>query len=234
MPNANASRSATTSASNTMDAVHSLLPTPAASCAAGYAWGEDGSNQCPASYYRIVNAAACESAAAAAGKSYRGSFKDHSAPRGCFLTDIGFYLNVDEVGAGERGAQLLCSGATRVLHGRLKHHRILWYSLGYYGGTQVSRIGAQGGARRGTWSGTHGLSWLGLRAAVRACKGCSGYSTDRRGTNLVLTMCTTSCVHPQLHQAEGGPIFGTTMSKSASCLPTCTHAACPPWQRMRL
>ena len=37
-------------------------------------------------------------------------------------------------------------------------------------------------------------------------------------------MCTTSCVDYLPQQAEGGPNLRTA----------CTHAACPPWQRMRL
>ncbi len=86
-----------------------------ASCAAGYAWGEDGSNRCPASYYAIVNAAACKTAAAAAGKAYLGSVTDPSYPSGCYvyLDNGGFYFNADAVGAGNPGTLLLCSGAAR-------------------------------------------------------------------------------------------------------------------------
>jgi hypothetical protein len=92
-----------------------LRPAPAAPCAAGYAWGEDGSNQCPASYYAIVTAAACESAATAAGKDYVGSWTDPSFPSGCYFyqDDDGFYFNAAAVGAGVRGTPLLCSGAAR-------------------------------------------------------------------------------------------------------------------------
>ena len=91
-----------------------MLPTPAASCAANYAWGEDGSNQCPAGFHRIDNEAACEIAAKAAGKAYRGSETDTHEPSGCFFYKYqggGFLFNADEVGAGVRGTQLLCSGA---------------------------------------------------------------------------------------------------------------------------
>ena len=90
--------------------------TPAASCAAGYAWGEDGSKQCPTSYYAIINAAACESAAATAGKAYRGNETDPSYPSGCYFyqgDNAGCYFNADAVGAGAPGTQLLCSGAAR-------------------------------------------------------------------------------------------------------------------------
>jgi hypothetical protein len=93
-----------------------LLPTPAVPCAAGYAWGEDGSNLCQASYFAIVNAAACESAAAAAGKAYFGSVTDPSYPSGCYFDqgdNGGCYFNADAVGAGYPGTQLLCSGAAR-------------------------------------------------------------------------------------------------------------------------
>jgi hypothetical protein len=89
----------------------------AAPCAAGYAWGEDGSNQCPARYYRIVNEAACESAATAAGNAYDGSETVPYLPSGCFFYqgDNGrFSFNADAVGsAGYPGTQLLCSGAAR-------------------------------------------------------------------------------------------------------------------------
>ncbi len=62
---------------------------------------------------------------------------------------------------------------------------------GYYGGTQVSRIGAQGGARRGTrLDGCARPPCVGVRAAAKAKKACSGYSADRWGTHRVLT---TSC-----------------------------------------
>ena len=93
-----------------------MLPTPAACCAAGYAWGEDGSNQCPTSYYAIVNEAACETAAAAAGKDYFGSETDPSYPSGCYSGQRygGFFFNADAVGVGVRGTQLLCSGAANL------------------------------------------------------------------------------------------------------------------------
>ena len=102
-----------------LGAVRRWLPDPAAApCAAGYAWGEDGSNQCPTSYYAIVNAAACETAAKAAGKAYSGRETDPSYPSGCFFHqrygEFVFVLNADAVGAGVRGAQLLCSGAANL------------------------------------------------------------------------------------------------------------------------
>jgi hypothetical protein len=140
-----------------LGAVHSLLPTPAAPCAAGYAWGEDGSNQCPASYYAIITAAACERAAKAAGKAYFGSGTEPSYPSGCFFGQPygEFVFNADAVGAGYRGTQLLCSGAARprtAAWGTIGYYGV---HKGYYGGTQVSRIGAQGGART-----RHTVGWM--------------------------------------------------------------------------
>jgi hypothetical protein len=102
-----------------LGAVRRLLPTPAAHCAAGYAWGEDGSNQCPASYYAIDTAAACQSAATAAGKAYIGSETDRFSPSGCYFHqggnfyNAGLYFNDAAVGAGVPRTQLLCSGAAR-------------------------------------------------------------------------------------------------------------------------
>ncbi len=141
----------------------------AASCAAGYAWGEDGSNQCPKSYYAIVNEAACETAAAAAGKAYRGIETVPYLPSGCYIYQQeggGFYLNADAVGAGVPGAQLLCSGAAHLARPAEAPLVLLGYSRGTrratmghsrdtmgHSSTPVCRIGAQGGARRGTWVG---------------------------------------------------------------------------------
>ncbi len=84
-------------------------------CAAGYAWGKYGSNQCPTSYYAIVNEAACESAATAAGEAYRGSVTVPYSPSGCYLDKEGggCRFNADAVGSGHRDLQLLCSGAAR-------------------------------------------------------------------------------------------------------------------------
>ena len=115
--NVNASRADTTSASRTIGCGAWLAARPAAAaCAAGYAWGADGSNRCPTSYYAIVNAAACETAATAAGKAYIGSETDPSYPSGCYFyqgDNAGCYFNADAVGAGAPGTQLLCSGAAR-------------------------------------------------------------------------------------------------------------------------
>ncbi len=94
-----------------------------APCAAGYAWGEDGSDRCPASYFTIDSEAACKSAAAAAGKAYIGSETVPSHPSGCYFDKYRFSgvkgnlfisvvaFNEAAVGAGDPGTQLLCSGA---------------------------------------------------------------------------------------------------------------------------
>ena len=95
--------------------VHALAADAALSLmrAAAYARGGDGDNECPTRYYRIVNEAACESAAAAAGALYIGNFSQYAYPSGCLsLQGQGVYLNTDPTGFGYPGAQLLCSGAT--------------------------------------------------------------------------------------------------------------------------
>jgi hypothetical protein len=201
-------------------------PTPAASCAAGYAWGVDGSNQCPTSHYAIVNEAACEAAAAAAGKAYLGSETVPYLPSGCYIYQQdggGFYLNADAVGAGVPGAQLLCSGATRTAGKR--HHGLLW---GTHWGTQVCRIGAQGGARRrSTWLDAQGLSdWARelLRSHARGALGTPpsagvliGYSRCAP-----LRACTVYRTRPKAIAMYG------QRSQHHIRSPTCTHAACPP------
>ncbi len=48
-----------------------------------YAWGIKGTNDCAAPSSRIVDPAACASAAAAAGKTYDGVVDNDAYPRGC-------------------------------------------------------------------------------------------------------------------------------------------------------
>jgi hypothetical protein len=80
------------------------------------------------------------------------------------------------------------------LPGRLRHraasmiaacwgtHGLLWGTHGVQLGHASMRIGAQGGARRGTrLDGCARPPCVGARAAAKARKECSGYSTDRRG-----------------------------------------------------
>ena len=82
--------------------------------AAAYARGGDGDNECPTRYYRIVNEAACPSAATAARERYERTVSDSGYPSGCFsLQGGGAYLNTHPTGSDYYpGAQLLCSGAT--------------------------------------------------------------------------------------------------------------------------
>jgi hypothetical protein len=51
--------------------------------AGAYAWGAKGSADCAAPSSRIVDPAACASAAAAAGKTYDGVVDNNAYPRGC-------------------------------------------------------------------------------------------------------------------------------------------------------
>jgi hypothetical protein len=96
--------------------VHALASDAVASLmrAAAYARGGDGDNECPTRYYRIVNEAACQSAATAARERYERTVSDSGYPSGCFsLQGGGAYLNTHPTGSDYYpGAQLLCSGAT--------------------------------------------------------------------------------------------------------------------------
>ncbi len=51
--------------------------------AGAYTWGTKGSNDCAAPSSRIVDPAACVSAAAAAGKTYDGVVDEPAYPQGC-------------------------------------------------------------------------------------------------------------------------------------------------------
>jgi hypothetical protein len=129
-----------------LGAVRRLLPEPAAArCAAGYAWGEDGSNQCPPSYYAIVNAAACATAATAAGEAYYRSRTVPSLPSGCYFDQRsgGFVFNADAVGAGVRGAQLLCSGAANLARPALAARGYCGVLTRYYRAPTGATQGAQ-------------------------------------------------------------------------------------------
>ena len=108
------------------------------SSAGAYVSGAAGSNECPAGSVRIETQAACSAAATAVGRSFNLVVTSSSDPRGCAYSTMSLitnraYFNADAVGTGEPGLQLLCSGAARVSHGRLKHHRVLWVLMGYSG-----------------------------------------------------------------------------------------------------
>jgi hypothetical protein len=85
-------------------------------CAGAYVSGAAGSNACPAGSVRIEAAAACRTAAAAAGKRPAYSFveTDRAYPRGCyyFTSSNDAYFNAHAVGAGNPATQLLCAAAT--------------------------------------------------------------------------------------------------------------------------
>ena len=84
-------------------------------CAGAYTWAVQGSNDCPAPSFRIVDAPTCQSGAAAAGKTYDGPVADPSYPRGCawYTSGSSVRLNtITTVGAGSPSAVLLCAWAT--------------------------------------------------------------------------------------------------------------------------
>jgi hypothetical protein len=85
-----------------------------ASCAGAYVSGASGSNECPAGSGRIETEAACDNAAAAVDKGFRGAVTYPNFPRGCIYAlkqqDLVIF-NTDAVGAGHAGIQLLCAAA---------------------------------------------------------------------------------------------------------------------------
>ena len=92
------------------------------SAAGAFTWGVNGSNDCPAPSVRIVDAATCQRAAAAAGKTYDGTVDDSTFPRGCawYTSGSGAYVRLNTaVGAGSPSAVLLCAWATAAPMGAL-------------------------------------------------------------------------------------------------------------------
>ncbi len=79
--------------------------------AGAYVSGAAGSNACPAGSARIETEAACRTAAAAAGKTFRFVWTVSTYPRGCYYVTINDYafFNAHAVGAGDSGYQLLCA-----------------------------------------------------------------------------------------------------------------------------
>jgi hypothetical protein len=77
-------------------------------------YGVDGSNECPPKSARIVDAAACQAAATAAGKPWGGIGTYSTLPRGCHLSklDNTVFLNTGAVGAGCSIHRLLCAAPT--------------------------------------------------------------------------------------------------------------------------
>lgn len=91
-------------------------------CIGTYTWAVSGSNDCPAPSFRIVDAPTCQSAAAAAGKTYDGPVADPSYPRGCawYTSGSSVRLNtITTVGAGSPSAVLLCAWSTAAPTGAL-------------------------------------------------------------------------------------------------------------------
>ncbi len=84
--------------------------------------GAARSNECPAGSERIEAEAACRTAAAAAGKTFRFVVTYATVPRGCsYDTSLDFdlyiymnyaYLNTHAVGAGNANNRLLCAAVT--------------------------------------------------------------------------------------------------------------------------
>ncbi len=94
--------------------------------AVAYQTGPANSNQCPASSERIVTEAACKTAAAAAGKSWKQISYNAFYPAGCYIYSLApetyVILNTHETGAASRYAQLLC--ATKAISAPSSHpHR---------------------------------------------------------------------------------------------------------------
>jgi hypothetical protein len=80
--------------------------------AGAYTWGFKGSNECAPPSSRIVDPAACESAAAAAGKTYDGVVVALAFPRGCawYNSGGGSYVRLNTaIGAGDASCMLLCA-----------------------------------------------------------------------------------------------------------------------------
>jgi hypothetical protein len=83
------------------------------SWAGAYVSGGRGFNECPAGSVRIETEAACRTAAAAAGKTFRAVWTDPDYPRGCYYwTDSNYaWFNTHAVGAGRSISLLLCAAA---------------------------------------------------------------------------------------------------------------------------
>jgi hypothetical protein len=78
------------------------------------AWGEQGTNACPAGSSAITDVAQCQAAAKTAGKNWYGSSKDAGSPRWCsWLTNVKMvYFNTHPTGAANQYGQPLCAVST--------------------------------------------------------------------------------------------------------------------------
>ena len=82
-------------------------------CAETYAWGESGNTTCPENATQIGSAEACQRAAAAMGKDWRGPQNETETPSGCYgINGVNVYFNKHPVGAGYPYARPLCAVGT--------------------------------------------------------------------------------------------------------------------------
>ena len=82
------------------------------------AFGAFNSSDCPVGYTRIESEAACVSAAAIVGKTWKHSESKSDLPTGCFWFNLspwtGVYLNTHPTGSGDGSSQPLCTGGAPV------------------------------------------------------------------------------------------------------------------------
>ncbi len=85
---------------------------------AAVAFGAFKSNGCPVGYTRIESEAACVSAAASVGKTWKYRESKSDRPKGCFFCDnifhLGVYFNTHSTGSGDGSSQPLCAGGAPV------------------------------------------------------------------------------------------------------------------------
>jgi hypothetical protein len=77
-----------------------------------FSFGVKSTNVCPTKTHRMILADACEVAADAAGRPYRGTVELAHVPAGCVWLSAGgdFYYNTNKSGAGHEAAQTVCAG----------------------------------------------------------------------------------------------------------------------------
>ncbi len=116
-------------------------PTRAALCTGKYAWGRMGSTSCPVGTTRISGLTACQSAAAAAGRTPPSSSENSDAlPSGCYwaTTSNNAHSN-DFVGASSMitsyDFRLLCAGA-----GASSRRMALRTACGKHGPQQIAAL----------------------------------------------------------------------------------------------
>ncbi len=96
--------------------MHVLRSAAAAVRAGKYAWGTAGKNACPDGSTRIDDLAACQAAAAAAGKiPPKSSENTDDSPKGCYSSTRSFDVSFNAAVIGQHSAVdadtlLLCAG----------------------------------------------------------------------------------------------------------------------------